>query len=340
MKSESIMRWCLAVCLVVTAALASATYAGTQEQKKEEPKISDGEQKALNKVQAAADLPAKLKAAEEYLKKYGKSTMRPKVAAHLAQSIEGINDQAQRVTLSKQYVSTFDRPEEAWNVAAMMVEAMINQKKVAEAFQDGGKYLTKQPDDLRVLTLLAIAGIIEVQQQNMQFAQQTRDYSAKAVELIEGDRKPALMEQSAWEQYRGYSLPRMYQVQGLLAFYSGDKATAKTRLENATGIDQSDPVSFAVLGQLYDEEYQVAAKEYQSAPPKLREDALKKATEKMDHVIENFARAVAAAEGKAQYQPLQSQLLPVLEAYYEFRHDGKKDGLKEYIEKFKKPAGQ
>ena len=46
--------------------------------------------------------------------------------------------------------------------------------------------------------------------------------------------------------------------------------------------------------------------------------------------------AVAATEGNAQYQNVNVQLMDNLKSYYEFRHDGKSDGLKELIAKYKK----
>ncbi|HWQ32171.1 MAG TPA: hypothetical protein VNQ79_04745 [Blastocatellia bacterium] len=337
MKAESFVRQALSA-LVCALLIGAAAWGRSPAQAKDQPKISDGEQQALNKINSAPDVPAKLKAAGDYLKKYGKSPMRPKVAIHVAENIERTADHAQRVAQARQFVSTFNQPDEAWYVEVALVESLLAQNKVDEAFQEGAKYLEKQPEDLRVMTPLAVAGLNQLQQQNQKYVQQTKDYSSRALALIEGDRRPERMEKEFWDKYRNHALPRLYQVQGLFALFTNDRETAKARLENAAGLDQSDPVTFAALGQIYDDEYRAVAKEYQAAPPGLRDELLKKANEKIDQVIEYYARAIAAAEGKAQFQPMQQQLMQALEAYYSFRHDGKADGLKAYIEKFKKPS--
>ena len=341
MKSASLLRQALSalVCALVIAA-AGNNYSQARAQAKEQGKISDAEQQALNKINTAPDAAAKLKAAGDYLKKFGKSPMRQKVALHVAETIERISDHGQRIAASRQFLSTFNQPDEAWYVEALITESLLAQNKTDEAFQEAAKYLEKQPDDLRVLTQLSVAGINQVQQQNAKYAQPTKDYSSRGLALIEGDKKPAQMEKEFWDKYRNYALPRLYQIQGLLALFGNDRDTAKAKLENAAGLDQSDPVTFAALGQIYDDEYRVLAKEYQAAPPRVREEALKKAMDKLDQAIENFARAVAACDGKPPYQAMQQQLMQSLESYYSFRHDGKTDGLKAYIDKFKKPSPQ
>ena len=301
------------------------------------PKISDDEQKALVKINTAPDAGAKLKATTEYFKKYAQSPQRRRVAEHVAGAVDKVADPNQKIALAQQYLATFDKPEEAWIIIGPLLDTEVAQNKIELAFQDGAKYLGKNPEDPRVLVQLAVFGVIEMQKQNQKYVPQAQQYSTKALEILEGDKQPAQMDKEGWDTFRNSSLPKMYQVQGLLAFFSNDKAKAKEKLENAAGLDQSDPLTFAVLGNIYDEEYQVAAKEYQSAPPKLRDESLKKAMEKMDQVIENFARAIAAADGKQQYQAMQQQLTQSLEQYYTFRHQSTK-GMKEMIEGFKKKS--
>jgi hypothetical protein len=64
---------------------------------------------------------------------------------------------------------------------------------------------------------------------------------------------------------------------------------------------------------------------------------LNEALQKMDELIEWLARAAAATEGNAQYQPVNAQVMDQLKEYYSFRHEGKTDGLTGLILKYKKP---
>src|SRR4051794_32777759 len=70
-KSFAVAR-ALAVCALIAAL---AVFALAQDKNKA-PQVSKGEQEAMMKVQSAADPAAKIKAAEEFIKKYPKSTNR------------------------------------------------------------------------------------------------------------------------------------------------------------------------------------------------------------------------------------------------------------------------
>src|SRR2546423_2614645 len=83
-KSFAVAR-ALAVCALI-AALAAAALAQDKDKNKA-PQISKGEQEAMMKVQSAADPAAKIKAAEEFIKKYPKSTNRAGVVTHVVGEI-------------------------------------------------------------------------------------------------------------------------------------------------------------------------------------------------------------------------------------------------------------
>jgi acyl-CoA reductase-like NAD-dependent aldehyde dehydrogenase len=87
---------------------------------------------------------------------------------------------------------------------------------------------------------------------------------------------------------------------------------------------------------MLDDEYQALALKYNSASPGAERDAtLKQASEKMDQVIEMFARIVALTEGKPEAKQLNEQVRQNLEGYYKYRHKNL-DGLNELIGKYKK----
>ena len=126
-------------------------------------------------------------------------------------------------------------------------------------------------------------------------------------------------------------------MQGLLAYLTGDKAAAREKMDRAAQLNPNDPFTMMMMGNFADEEYQDLAKQYQAAKEgPIRDGIYKQALAKMDTVIDYFARAAAAAEGKPEYKGLQDQVQKGLEAYYSFRHNGSTTGLKELVEKYKK----
>jgi hypothetical protein len=69
-----------------------------------------------------------------------------------------------------------------------------------------------------------------------------------------------------------------------------------------------------------------------------KNEALVKATEKMDKVIDLYARALGASAGKPEHKNLNEQVLQAVTPYYKFRHNGSTEGLQQLIDKYKTPA--
>jgi hypothetical protein len=95
-KSFAVAR-ALAVCALIAAL---AVFALAQDKNKA-PQVSKGEQEAMMKVQSAADPAAKIKAAEEFIKKYPKSTNRAGVVTHVIGDISNVPDAAQKTTSAR-----------------------------------------------------------------------------------------------------------------------------------------------------------------------------------------------------------------------------------------------
>jgi len=330
-----------AVCvLALSCALATAAYASSfagQDQKKDQPpQVSEDEQKALAKINAASGADAKLKAAADYLKKYSKSQMRPRVAGVIADEIGAVKDNSQKISLAQNYLTTFNQPNEADLIKPALVEAYLNSGKIDEALKESSKYLEKNPDDVIMLTQLAMSGMNQAQKQTAspKLLQESSDAAAKAAEMMEADKKPERMTAEAWNTYRNTWLPRIYQAHGVILFFSNDKARSRDKLEKAAGFNPYDPNTLILLVNVANEEYQELAKKYQTEK---KPDTLNQALSKLDETINYMARAVAATDGNTQFQEVNKQLKDNLKQYYEFRHEGKTDGLDELIKKYKKP---
>jgi hypothetical protein len=310
------------------------------QSKDDAPKVSEGEQKAIEKIKAASGASEKLKAAAEYLKKNGKSPMRPRIASYVADEISRVSDNGQRVSLIENFTKTFNQPEETDLVKSALIDSLINTSKFEAAFNEGSKYIEKKPDDVIVLTQVAWAGANQAQKQGQggtppaAMMQKASAAGAKAVELLEGDKKPESMDATYWNNYRNSWLPRLYQAQGLLLFYSSDKAGAKEKLEKSSGLDPYDPPTLLMLSNILSDEYEKLAQQYQAEK---KQAILTQALQRMDELIDYLARAAAATEGNSQYQAINGQVMEQLKSYYAFRHDGKTDGMKEMVQKYKKP---
>lgn len=349
MRFKSIARRTLCACLLTSLAVpVFGAFKGQFPQGRPQgqpqgqaAKVPDDERKALEAINTATEITGKLQAGTEFLKKFGKSPRRPRVASYLANEISKVPDNAQRVTLGETFAASFNQPEETDLVKPTIIDALVKLRKFDEAFAEGAKYLPRHPDDVILQTQLGIVGVEQAQHQNPKYAQVSQQYATKAIELMEVDKKPVLLDDAGWKDYRTQWLPRLYQAQGVVLYLTNDRPGARAKFEKSISLDGQNPSALMMLGMLTDDEYQVIAKQYNIEKSGPGKDAmLKQAVAKMDEVIEWFARAVASSDGKPDFQTMNEQLRQNLEAYYKFRNNGSTEGMSKIIEKYKKPVGQ
>jgi hypothetical protein len=322
--------------LLLGASAEPAHYA-TQDKNKQSA-ASDGEQKALAKVEAAPDLAAKMVAAGEFIKKFPKSTLRSKLVSYIAQEVTKIQETPQRITQLENMLTVFKEPGDAEVINPILIDLYFKESRPDDAFRVASAYVAKTPNDVAVLTQAAIEGVEQAKKKEAKFAQQSLQYGAKAIELIEAGKKPDTFDDARWAEYQSRWLPLLYQSLGLLSLMMGNRAEAKTRIEKAASLNAKDPFTFALIGSMLNDDYQQLAEQHKAAAPgPVKESILKQAHAKLDEVIESFAHAVGLAEGNAAYQQLHDQLLQDLQAYYKYRHSGSTDGLQQLIDKYKKP---
>jgi hypothetical protein len=335
-----------ASCALLTLACSSTTllaasaghshYARQDKNKQSAP--SDGEQKAMAKVEAAPDVAAKLVAAGEFIKKYPKSTVRSKVVSNIAQEVNKSQDSALRITQLENMLTVFKEPSDGEIINPILIDLYFKGNRPDDGFRVASPYLAKNPNDVAVLTQGALEGVEQAKKREPKFAQQSMQYGAKAIELIESGKKPDTFDDARWGEYRSQWLPVLYQSLGLLSMMTGNKADAKTKLEKAVALNAKDPFTFVLLGSMLNDDYQQLAEQHKAASPgPLKDTILKQAHAKMDEVIEFFAHAVGLSEGNAAYQQLHDQILQDLQAYYKYRHGGSSDGLQQLIDKYKMP---
>ena len=349
--------WAIAVCAVVAimgagypASAQNPSYpqspsypqgASPQDRKDKGAQPSDGERQAATKVTSAADFNAALQAAGEFVKKYPKSSLRPEVTRHLVAKAALNQDTAQQITMLESALGVLKDPGDAEIINPSILDAYLKAQKLDDAFRVSAAIIEKNPNDLVTLTLMGIVGIDQARAQNTKFVPQSLQWAPKAIELIEADKRPALLDDSQWAEYKTKLLAQLYQALGVYSMMTGDFATAKTKLDKSASINQYDPITYVYLAGLVQEEYAKLAQQVKTMlPGKAQDDALKKALEKMDQMIDLYARAIGLADGNPQYQKVRDELSGDLKSYYSYRHGNSVEGLQQLIDKYKRPQQQ
>jgi hypothetical protein len=339
----------LALCALITVtaaapsalaapAYSSGSYTAQEKNKDQKSQISEGEQKALNKIEAAPDPAAKMQAIAEFANKYPKSTQRAKVISYSLGEINKIPDAAQRIALMEKMLTVFKEPTDADLVNPFLIDAYIKADRIDDAFRVASTAISKNPNDVASMTQMTMVGVEQAKRQNPKYAQQSLQYGTKAIELIEAGKRPEQMDEAAWGEYQTRWLPQLYQSLGMLSMMMNNKEEARTRLEKAASLNANDPFTFLLLGSLVEEDYRKFAEQHKAqSPGPLKDELLNQAHGKMDQVIDLYAHAVALSEGKPEYQKLHDQLLEALQTYYKYRHSGSNNGLQQLIDKYKKP---
>jgi hypothetical protein len=312
--------------------LNSFSNAAIQQTK---PKISEAESKAVNAVETAADINAKMIAAEEFVKKYPKSNARAHVAEYIVDQILAVSDANQKMALAQKYPTIFTDPAEVDSIKPALIDSYVKLARFDEAFAEGATFLAKHPDNIQILIALSITGVEQAKARNAKFVDAARQYGAKAIELIEGDKKPAEMDAEVWTRQKTM-LPQVYQEMAIISLMEQNATAAQAKLEKAAQLNPADPFNHMLLGSIINEEYQKTALTYKNMPDgKSKDDMLTKINAMLDKIIEHYARGVAMSEGKAQYQQFHDQLLQDLAAYYRYRHNSSTEGLQKLIDSYK-----
>jgi len=308
---------------------------GSQDKSKEQ--ATDAEFQAAKNVESGKDAAARLQAAGEFVKKYPKSTLLKQVATLVASKISEVQDATQKIGLAENYLTVFKGPAEQDVIAPMLIEAYFRANKPDDAFKLASAYFQRNPNDVPLLTNVTMNGVEQVRHRNNQYVAQTKQYGSKAIEQIQADKKPELLTDAQWSEYKTKWLPLLYQQLGLMSLLTGDSAEAKARLEKAMSLNPSDPFNYYFMGGLINDQYQKLAAQYKGMLPGPEQDqTLKQALAQLDQVIDLYAHSAALSEGSPSYKGVHEALLPDLETYYKYRHNGSTEGLQQLIDKYKK----
>ena len=324
--------------LFLTIGIAAGTCGLVSAQNTQQAKVdvSPEEAKAIKKIEEAKTLADKIKATGDFIKKYPKSPARGQAADYLAAQIMLVKDDSQIIQNGEIYLTIFTEPAEADPMLPGLIYSYVAVKRTKDAYAAAEKYLSRHAEDVTVRLKLAIEGSNLLRTGTKDYAAASREYSAQAIALIEADKKPAMMDAAVWQEYRTKWLPQLYQTLGIFDFYAGDKPKARLSLEKATTLDSSDVNGWILLSTIADDDYQDVATKYNAATESAqRAELLKQANEKMDQVIEMYARIVALTDARPEAKQINEQVRQSLETYYKYRHKNL-DGLPALISKYKK----
>jgi tetratricopeptide (TPR) repeat protein len=222
------------------------------------------------------------------------------------------------------------------------VEVLVNvykAKKYAEAFQIGKQVLETDPDNIKILTALGYAGMPAASTGDNTLTSDAITYAKKAIQLIEGGKKPA-----NWKPFasRDETLGWLNYSLGVMVLRSSpsDSIGYLTKAAQLEGAPKRDPVVYYYLAVLYGqvfEKQRAAFKDSYEGKPETPESkvALEKVGSVVDLIIDAYARAISYTDAspllKQTYQQQEVDWLKKLSELYKSRHNGSDAGLKEMI---------
>lgn len=218
-----------------------------------------------------------------------------------------------------------------------LFQQAMQQNKPEVAFSIGGEVLGEEPDNFNFLLTLADYGARLARAKNYSFADKSTEYAKKSIELINGGKSPAGVSEEQWAKSKPVVLGTLHQALGLYALNATKEDEALAAFNESLKYNCSDPYTYIQISKIHNNQYQTVAEAYQKmSDDEKTSDAGKAALEKInpaaDQLIETYAKVIAFAEGNKNYDAARNQIMPVLEGLYKFRHDGKTDGLAEFIQ--------
>jgi hypothetical protein len=336
MKPKPTMtRITFAVALFLVALLTSiAAYPQASQARAPELNLSAEEQTMAKAIMSAPDATGKLKAAEALINKHPKTLIRLRVAEEVADQIAQEKDAAQRIQLASEYQKTFTQESEHNLIMPVLVTAYADAGQSDQAFTTGAAFLGTQPNSLRVLTRLTFAATEEAKKRNAKFIEPGTQYGAKAIDIIEADKKPDDMSDTVWGYYKTLR-PSLYQSVASLNLMKGNRAEAKARFTKAAELAPTEPFNHLMLAGIVNDEYNTEAQRIRAMPEgQAKQDAMQNVLLLLDQVIDAYARMLAVSESDARFAQVRQGYMQDFETYYKYRHHST-EGMQQLIDKYK-----
>ncbi len=162
----------------------------------------------------------------------------------------------------------------------------------------------------------------------------------KTIDVIKTGKAPVNVPE--WEKKKPAVLASLYQTVGLYTWKASKKDDAALNVfKESLAQDCSDPVTHYFVAELHKSRYDAFSKEYEGlSDDDKRGDKGKEVLDKInavvDQMLESYGRTLAVSESKAKtYEKLRTGVQGATETFWMFRHEGKLEGLPEFLSKFK-----
>ncbi len=328
----------LLVCSTAIFALSMAAPALAQE--KATPlarQIGEDENRQITDIVRVTTATQKVQLLTAFLSAHPASPARPRLLTHVGISISREPDTAVRVDLAEKFLGLMSSDPERNVARAILADAYLKANRIDDAFQTVAVLPSPDSLDLRLLARLVSASVEETRQRNLKHLMVGRKYGELAIRAVEADLRPGGMNAAGWADYKGKTLPALYQSLGLLALHAGLPADAMAQLRKAVELAPDDPLNYNYLGAAANEEYARASQQLKQMPAGTPRDALGQRTlDLMNQVIDAYAHALALSPGTPLEQTIRAQVWADVETYYKFLHKGSLEGLQAHIDKHKK----
>jgi len=326
------------VCSLATAQfLAVFSMAAQMNTPPASRQMGADETRKANAVVTVSSATQKLELLTEFLASRPNSPMRGRLISHVGIAISRELDAAVGVALAEKFIDLMSTERERYFASGILAEAYLQANRVDDAFQTVALLPSPESLDLRLLARMVSAGVAETRQRNLKHLIVSGRYGEMAIRAIEADLRPAAMTEPAWADYKGKTLPYLYQSLGLLAMHAGQPADAKTRLRTAIELAPDDPLNYIFLGAAMNAEYSAGAEQLKQLRPGPERDALgKKTIDLLSQAVDAYAHGLGLLAGSSQEQTIREQVGPDLESFYKFLHNGSLDGLQALIDSYKK----
>lgn len=218
-----------------------------------------------------------------------------------------------------------------------LFQQAITENKSADAFRIGGEVLAEDPNNLNyLLTLADYSGrLAKGPSKDFSFSDKGSEYAKKAIELINSGKQPLGVEPAKWEQSKGTTVAAMFQNIGFFSLKANKGEDALVAFNESLKSYCADPITHYLVAQVHKNKYEALSQQYNSMTDDQKTSdegkaVLEKINPVIDQIVEAYGKMMAFSEGKG-LDALRNGVKPDFEGFYKYRHDGKADGMEEYV---------
>ncbi|HEX8491786.1 MAG TPA: hypothetical protein VF658_03000 [Pyrinomonadaceae bacterium] len=232
----------------------------------------------------------------------------------------------------KKYIGDYEKAEKEGRKTQLTT--LFNDKKYDEAFALGRQILNDDANDVATLYTLARGGLFAATTGSEANNAATAQYAKKAIQLIQsGATVPG--------QSKEETLGVLNYALGVTSIKAApaDAVGAFYQVASLPNSAKSDPQTFYLLAVAYQAaDYDKLAQDYKSqctTAEQIASPTCKAMTDRLnmvvDRVVDAYARAIALSGTNPKFASAKTEWMKALTDFYKFRHEGKVDGLNEYI---------